>query len=136
MPRVEDRELAVEADGGARDEWPAVPHASRVDRLAGGEVVTAIEHHVGLGHQRIETLARQPLGQRHHLDVRVQGADRSLRRHRLGHADAGQVVRDLPLQVGQVDRVAVGDRQAADAGRAEIETCRRTEASRADDQRV
>ena len=43
---------------------------------------------------------------------------------------------DLPLQVGQVDAVVIHQRDAADAGDAEIHGHRRTEAAGADDQRV
>ena len=45
-------------------------------------------------------------------------------------------VQDLPLQVGEVDRVAVGEQDPADAGRGEIERRRRAEAAGADHQRV
>jgi hypothetical protein len=40
------------------------------------------------------------------------------------------------LQVGEVDFVAVGDHQPADAGRGEVERGRAAEAARADDQRA
>lgn len=43
-----DGELAVEAHGRAGDEGFFVAHAGAVDGLAGGEVVAAVEHDVGL----------------------------------------------------------------------------------------
>ena len=43
---------------------------------------------------------------------------------------------DLALQVGEVDAVVVDDRDAADAGRAEVQRHRRAEAAGADHQRV
>jgi hypothetical protein len=43
---------------------------------------------------------------------------------------------DLPLQVRQIDRVAVDQRDAADAGAAQVQRRRRTQAAGADDERV
>ena len=42
---------------------------------------------------------------------------------------------DLPLQVGQVDPVGVGEDQAAEAGCGEVERRRAAQAARADDER-
>ena len=47
-----------------------------------------------------------------------------------------EVVRNLPLQIGQLDGVVVDDRDPADAGRAEVQRHRRPEAAGADDQRM
>jgi hypothetical protein len=45
-------------------------------------------------------------------------------------------VRDLPLQVGEVDPVVVDDRDPADAGTAEEQQRRRPEPAGADDERM
>jgi hypothetical protein len=58
------------------------------------------------------------------------------RRFGLGLADARQVVCDLALQVGDVDRVVVDDRQVPDAGRAQVQRHRRAQATGSDHQRV
>jgi hypothetical protein len=50
------------------------------------------------------------------------------------HADRFRAVEDLALQVGDIDLVAVGDAQLADAGSGKVESCRTTEAARADDE--
>ena len=50
LPRVVDRDLAVEADRRAAHQRPAVLHAGGVDGMAGAEVVAAVEHHVGGRH--------------------------------------------------------------------------------------
>jgi hypothetical protein len=47
-----------------------------------------------------------------------------------------QVVRDLSLQVGQVDAVVVDDRQRADARGREVQRHRRAEPAGADHQRM
>jgi hypothetical protein len=51
-------------------------------------------------------------------------------------ADAFEVVRDLPLQVGEVHGVVVDDRDAADARGAQVQRHGRAEPAGADHQRV
>jgi hypothetical protein len=63
-------------------------------------------------------------------------ATRSARRHRLRLAERRDVVGDLPLQIGEVDPIAVDERDPADPGRAEEEGHRRAEPARADHQGV
>ncbi|MCY1420342.1 hypothetical protein D9M71_359580 [compost metagenome] len=43
---------------------------------------------------------------------------------------------DLPLQVGQVDRIEIGQMQLTDAGRGQVQRHRRAETAEADDQRA
>jgi hypothetical protein len=43
---------------------------------------------------------------------------------------------DLALQVGQIHRVVIDDRESADAGRAQVQRHRRAEASGTDHQGV
>jgi len=59
--------------------------------------------------------------QRHDFDVGVDGLQRGLRGFDLYRADGIGTVKDLALQVGELDLVGVGDRQPADAGGGEIE---------------
>ena len=51
VARVVDRHLAVEADRRARHQWFSMRHTSGVDGVAGGEVVAAIDHHIGVAYQ-------------------------------------------------------------------------------------
>jgi hypothetical protein len=51
-------------------------------------------------------------------------------------ADGLGAIQDLALQVGEVDLVAVGQRELADAGGGEVEGGGAAEAAGADDQRV
>ena len=52
----------------------------------------------------------------------------------LGDADARRRVEDLALQVGEVDVVAVHQRDARDTGRREVERGRRAQSPRSDHQ--
>ena len=111
--------------------------AGGVDRLAGGEVVAAVDDDVGARRPaRSSRRAGDALDQRRHHDPRVDAADAQRRRDRLRLAERRQVVGDLPLQVGEVDPVVVDQGDAADAGGAEEERDRRAEAAGADHQRV
>ena len=52
----------------------------------------------------------------------------------LERADAVGCVHDLPLQIGQIDPVGIGDPEGSDPGGREIEQQRRAEAAGADDE--
>ena len=71
-----------------------------------------------------------------HLHIAVDALEPLLAGCGLGLADAGFGVQNLALQIGQVDRVVVNQRDVADTGRGQIQGRRRAEASGADDQRV
>lgn len=62
--------------------------------------------------------------------------ERRARGIHLHGADDFAPIQDLPLQIGQVDLVGVDQREAADAGRGEVERCGATQPADADDQRV
>ena len=104
--------------------------------MAGAEVVAAVEHHVGGGHQRVEPLSVGTLLQADDAYLRVDGSDGLRRRPHLGLADTRQVVGDLPLQVGQVHGVVVDQRDRAHAGRAQVQRHRRAQPTCADHQGV
>jgi len=111
---VVDADLAVKPDGGARHKGFAVMHTGAVDGVAGGEVVGAVEHDIGGRHQRIEFGAGQPGLERNDVDFRIDRRQRLAARFRLGHANAGLGVENLALQVGEIDRVVIDQRNPAD----------------------
>ena len=110
--------------------------AGGVDGVAGREVVAAIDDHVGLCDERVEPGRVRALAQRDHVHVGIDGADRAPRRIGLGLADARQVVRDLALQVGEIDRIVVDDGDRPDTGRAEVQRDRGPQPAGADHERV
>ena len=111
-------------------------YASAVDRVARGEVVGAIEDHIGLGNARRQADAIDSFCKWDDFYFGIDGVQRPLRRLDLRRADRVGAVEDLALQVGEVDLVGVGDCQAADAGRREVERRRAAQAARADDERM
>ena len=80
--------------------------------------------------------ASQPLADRVDLHLRVDARQRGLSGQRLELADAFLRVQDLALQVGQVDRVAIGQRDMADSRGSQVQGGRRAESAGADDQHL
>jgi len=74
--------------------------------------------------------------ERNNFNFRIERGERLARFLHLGCADGIRAVEDLPLQVGEIDLVRVGERQLADAACREVERRRATEAARADDERA
>ena len=77
------------------------------------------------------------------IDVLVVGLDRDFRVDRrqgfaaglhFRQADRGRGVQDLPLQVGEIDDIAIDETNGADTGGSKIESGRRAEPPGADEQ--
>ncbi len=87
-----------------------------VDQELGGEVVGAVDDHVGARHE-LGARARRRNGvrRRHGADVRVVGREPCGRDLRLGPADVRDAVERLAMQVRGLDAVVVDDRELADA---------------------
>ena len=74
--------------------------------------------------------------QRKDLYIRVQSGKGDARGCHFRRADGIRPVKNLSLQVGEVDLVGVGQRQPADAAGGEVEGRRAAQAAHADDQRM
>ena len=108
--------------------------ARAIDRMARREVVGAIEHDRGIFHQLVE---------RGSVDATAHGMTSTsgliaLQRHSTGlcfrRSDALSGVQDLPLQVGEVDCIAVDQHDRCHSGRCEVVRGRRTQPTGADDE--
>ena len=109
-------------------------HARAVQRMSRLEVVGAVEDDIGLRHLLFKVF--DSLTKRNDRDVGVDRIQRRSRGFDFRGANRFGAVEDLPLQVGEVDLVGVGEGEAADAGGGEVERGGTAEAARADDQRV
>ena len=96
-------------------------NASGVHRLARFKVVAAIEHHLGGGEQAVQQGGVGAQLQGVDAQVRIERQHGRGRRIDLGLADALSRVGDLALQVGQVDRIVVNQRQVTDAAGGKVE---------------
>ena len=108
-----------------------MPYASPVDGVARGEVVGAIQDHVGAFD---DGEIFQPLVNRNDGDVGVQRVQRRARGIDLHGAHGLAAVQDLALQVGEVDLVGIDEGEAPDAGSGEVKRGRAAQAARTDDQ--
>jgi len=112
--------LAVEAHRRTRDERLAVAHAGAIHRVAGGEIVGAVQDHAARSDQTIELLVPSALPAGTTFTSGLIRAipsrpDSTLFFHRCGRME------NLALQVGQVDIVAICEHDGPDACRREIE---------------
>jgi hypothetical protein len=103
--------------------------------MAGGEVVGAVEDYVDAGGELVELPGIELLLQRGDGDFGIERAERGAGLVDLWQADALRVVEDLPLQVGEVDLIRVGEGELADAAGREVERGGATQPAGADDQR-
>jgi hypothetical protein len=104
--------------------------------MAGGEVVAAIEDNICLLHQFRQAIACSAFCQRDHVDLGVDVRKGLFSRFDFRLTDALGRMQDLALQVGQVDRVVIDQRDSSDAGRGKVVGGRRTQAASAKHQRV
>ncbi len=136
LARIEHRDLAVEADRSARHERLARGERGAVHGVARGEIVGAVEHHVGRGDERMQAGAVDAFTHGLHVHVGIHGGKARLRRVDLRPSDIGGRVEDLTLEVREIDRVGIAQGHGADACRDQELGRGRTEPSGADDEHV
>src|SRR5439155_815540 len=96
-------------------------HTRIVHQVAGGKVVAAVDDHVIVGENLQRVLTGEHGLMRYHGDVRVDVFQRAAGGLSLRAADVVGEVHHLPVQVGQIDTVAVDDAERADAGCGEVD---------------
>ena len=120
LAHVEDGDLSREAHGRTEDEGLPELRAGGVHRVAGLEVVRAVEHDVGLTHGLQKALALQ--NERNRADVQsgVEARKRPGGVQRLVHPERVVAVDELAREVGGGDRVGVRHGDAARARGGEV----------------
>jgi hypothetical protein len=103
--------------------------------VARGEVVRAVENDIVFREQLFDLIAFDARRDLDDFNFRVDGVESRARRFDFARTHRVGAIEDLPLQVGEIDLVGVGQRQPADARRGEIEGRRAAQAAGADDQR-
>ena len=91
------------------------------------DIIGAVDHHIMSCKQCLDIVILQPFGERRDIDPGIERVDRGCRLRHFWAADAGGGVKDLPVEVGQVDGFTIHDGQVADTGGRQIEDCRRAE---------
>ena len=131
-----DADLRIEADGRPPYQIGFFLHAGLVHHLAGGEVVGAVQHHVGIAGQFTQQLGIRASGQGADLRIAVDLLQRRAHGFGLGLTDAGLGMGDLALQIGQVHLIVVHQREAAYAGAGQVHGSGRAQAACANDDGV
>ena len=93
----------------------AVLHRCVVEEIASGEVVRAVDDHVVALDDPVDVRRGETLLVADDLDVGIQRLERLLRGRDLRLTDAFGGVKDLPLQVGEVDDIGVDDAERTHA---------------------
>ena len=133
---VENGKLAVKPHSRTADQRDAGGDTGAVDGVAGGEIVAAVEYHVGFSHQGGQPFAFDAFGHGAQADVGVEVAHAPDGGFGLVVTQPVAGMDDLPLQVGQVDGVVVADGKGADAAGGEVESGRAAQSAGADHQGV
>src|SRR5262245_17810936 len=130
----EDGGLSLELEDRAVHQWFLGHHAGIVDQVAGREVVAPIHDDIKVRDDAHDVLGPEALVKPDHLDIRVQGVQGLLCGCDLGHADAIIGVKNLSLQVTQIDDVVIDNPNRPHASRSQIERGRRSQATSANTQ--
>ena len=91
--------------------------AGQVQGVTGREVVAAGERDIGTGNRVFQRLATQMLGDRFDDDLRVDLRQRRLPRKCFWLTDPRMRMQYLTLQVGKIDRIAIGQCELPEAAR-------------------
>lgn len=98
------------------------PHEREPERFgrcghiaAGCERIARVDHHIGAGEQAFGIAGVEAFGHLGHHGVRGEGGDGTLGGCGLQGSDVLHPVRQLALQVGELDDVVVDHRDGADA---------------------
>ena len=122
--RFDNQQLAAEPHRAAADQRHAGLDAGGIHRMTGGHVVAAIEHQIGTGDRIAQRCPLQALLQRDRLHQRVQRLQMLLCQLSLVGADITGAVQNLPLQIGEVELVIIGQQQGTNASGSQIQRCR------------
>eukprot|EP00982_Pelagococcus_subviridis_P013624 31267-Pelagococcus_subviridis.AAC.10 len=128
------RELPFGPDGGGGDQRHPRGGARVRDHVPRLHVVRAVEHDVVAADQVERVRGREPRLDRPHVASRVHRAQGCGRGGDLREPDRGLAMRDLTMDVRQLDDVRVRERDAPEPARDEVHRRGRAEAAEADDQ--
>ena len=126
--------IKVEAPDGGVDQRALRLFAGIGDRIAGFEIVGAIEHQVVAADHGHGVVGVEPYRVGFEQHMRIERAHLFGGAVDLEPADFRRGVDDLALQIGQRDHVVIDDAQRADTGRRQIHQRGRAEAAGADDE--
>lgn len=107
--RLKTGNLPFEPGYRCRDQGFTKAHASIVDEVAGREIVTAVGDEIIICNEPIDIFGPQPISESFNLYFGIDGQKARLSTGYLSVSDISCAVNDLPLKIGQLDRIVVDD---------------------------
>jgi hypothetical protein len=125
---------AVAADSGAIHPRLSPLHREIVNQIPRLEVVRPVENAIGVGEKVFYILGSQVGDQRRHMALRRNPLQMICRRGGFRHSirRIGLFVQPLPLQITDLDKIAVNECQVTDAGSGQCSRLERTQRTAAD----
>jgi hypothetical protein len=136
VAQIEDGNLSLEANGGPGYERLLRYPTDSIDSVAGREVVACIHHHIRIHDEAQQDCLVHALMQRNDVNFGIDSGKRFLCGGGFGSADAIRAVSDLPLEIGQVNDIAITNRQFAYPARGEVYGDGRAQPTRANQEHV
>ena len=121
---IEDAELSLKLMDRASHKWLAEEPGGVRYQKAGWEIVGAVNHDIVAADQIHCVASVKSLLVCLNGNIGIQARETSLRTFGLGRAHPAFVVEDLPLQIGEIDCIAVHDADASCPRCSEIKGCR------------
>lgn len=136
MAHVKHGNLAIEADARTGNQRLFVLDAGAINGVPRDKVIATIEDDIGLGDALLQRFARKPLAHRDDFDVGINFQQGAARGNRFCDANGIISMNDLPLQIGEIDDIAIANRELADAAGGKVKRRRRPKAAGTDNQRL
>ena len=136
QPEIETGDLPVKTNRSTRYQRRTRGHTGFIDRMPRCKIIAAIENDIRHIDQARQRYGINAFCDRVDTNARIDCEHGPLRRMRLVAADGVIAVNNLPLQIGKVHGIAIGNRNAPDAGGGQVHQCRRAQTTRTDNQRM
>src|SRR5262249_37568553 len=108
--------LTLKAKHRSIDVWLPCKHADIVRQITGGEIVGAVHDDVVISHDLLRVAAGEAAFVQFEFDLRIDIPQPVARRCKLAAAHVLCSVKNLPLQIGEIDAVEIDDPKGSNAG--------------------
>src|SRR6266516_7251063 len=122
--RSEHGRLTLEAKDRAIDVWLPCKHADVVRQITGGKVIRAVHDHVVVSHDLLRVVAGEATFVQFEFDLRINIPQPVTRRCKFAAADVLCSVKNLPLQIGEVDTVEIDKPESSHTSCCQIQRSR------------
>jgi len=116
--------LTFKPEYRAVDIWLTCKHTDIIGQIARSEIVRAVDDHVVISHNSLCVLTGQPALEQLDFNVWIDIAETVARLFEFAAADVFCSVKDLPLQIGEIDAIEIDEPKLSHT------SCRQIERSR------